>query len=135
MDVDWTIPAGTFDDLYGLELLEVSADRVTARVPVEGRHKQPYGLVHGGVHASIAESLASIGTAVGVAEAGNIAMGSSNATTFLRPVTEGTLHAEATPLHRGRTQWVWDVEIRNDAGKLCATTRMTIAVRPKPAGA
>jgi uncharacterized protein (TIGR00369 family) len=60
---------------------------------------------------------------------GKVAMGLANQTSFMRPITEGTVHAVARILHRGRTTWVWDVEIRDDAGRLCALTRMTVAVR------
>jgi uncharacterized protein (TIGR00369 family) len=91
--------------------------------------KQPYGLVHGGVYASIAESLASFGTGVAVYPEGKLAVGLSNQTSFLRPITEGTIHATATRRHRGRTTWVWEVEIFDDAGRLCVLTRMTVAVR------
>jgi 1,4-dihydroxy-2-naphthoyl-CoA hydrolase len=119
-----------FDELYGLEFLEVSPDEVRARVVVEEHHKQPMGLVHGGVYAAIAETTASVGTWLAVKDDGMAAMGMNNNTTFLRPITEGTVHAVATPLHRGRTTWVWDVEITNDEGKKVALSRMTIAVRP-----
>jgi uncharacterized protein (TIGR00369 family) len=61
---------------------------------------------------------------------GKLAMGLANQTSFLRPITEGTIHAVARVQHRGRTTWVWDVEITDDAGRLCVVTRMTIAVRP-----
>jgi len=122
--------ASHFDELYGLEFLEATADKVRARVVVEQHHKQHMGLVHGGVYAAIAESIASVGTWLGVKDDGMAAMGMNNNTTFLRPITEGTIHAEATPLHRGRTTWVWDVEIANDEGKRVALSRMTIAVRP-----
>jgi uncharacterized protein (TIGR00369 family) len=98
-------------------------------VPVRDAIKQPMGLVHGGVYAAIAESLASMATWQAVAADGRRAMGLSNATSFLRPITEGTVHASATRRHRGRTTWVWDVDITDDAGRLCATTRMTVAVR------
>ena len=84
--------------------------------------------------ASIAETLASLGTAYVVMAEGKAAMGLSNSTSFLRPITDGTIHARALRRHRGRTTWVWDVEITDDAGRLCALTRMTIAVRPAPAG-
>jgi 1,4-dihydroxy-2-naphthoyl-CoA hydrolase len=57
-------------------------------------------------------------------------MGMSNSTSFLRPVTEGTVHAQATRVHRGRTTWVWDVTFTDDSGRTCALTRMTVAVRP-----
>jgi 1,4-dihydroxy-2-naphthoyl-CoA hydrolase len=123
-----------FDLLYGLELLEVSDTDVRARVEVRDELKQPAGLVHGGVYASMAESMASLATALGVMEGGDMAMGLSNNTSFLRPVTEGTVHAHATRLHRGRTTWVWDVRFSDDADRTCAVTRMTIAVRPAPGG-
>ena len=119
----------TFDALYGLQIHEVSEELVTASVPVRDEVKQPMGLVHGGLYASIAESLASMATAMGVYEDGKQAMGLSNATSFLRPITAGTVHATARRLHRGRSTWVWDVEITDDDGRRCALTRMTIAVR------
>ena len=121
-----------FDRLYGLELLEHDDQHVSARVRVREEIKQPAGLVHGGVYASIAESMASLATALAVMEEGQTAMGLSNNTSFLRRVTEGTIHAQATRLHRGRTTWVWDVRFSDDAGRTCALTRMTIAVRPVP---
>jgi 1,4-dihydroxy-2-naphthoyl-CoA hydrolase len=121
-----------FDRLYGLELLEVSAEEVRAQVAVREEHKQPAGLVHGGVYASIAESMTSLATGMTVLAKAMVAMGLSNNTSFLRPITAGTVHAHATRLHRGRTTWVWDVRFSDDAGRLCAVTRMTIAVRPLP---
>jgi 1,4-dihydroxy-2-naphthoyl-CoA hydrolase len=122
-----------FDRHYGLELVELSDTEVRAWVSVRDELKQPMGLVHGGVYASLAESMASLATAVAVIEEGKVATGMSNSTSFLRPVTEGAVHAHATRLHRGRTTWVWDVQFSDDVGRLCAVTRMTIAVRPLPA--
>ncbi len=122
-----------FDALYGLEVLAVTEELVRAQVAVRDELRQPFGLVHGGVLASIAETLASLGTMAVVFSDGNAAMGSSNSTSFLRPIVDGTIHARALRRHRGRTTWVWDVEITDDAGRLCALTRMTIAVRPLPA--
>ena len=122
-----------FDALYGLEMLAADADSVAGVVEVRDELKQPAGLVHGGVYASIAESMASIGTAFVVAPEGKTVVGLANQTSFMRPVTEGTIHAEARVLHRGRTTWVWDVQMSDDQGRLCAVTRMTIAVRePRP---
>ena len=118
-----------FDALYGLEIVELSDERARGEVVVRDELKQPYGLVHGGVYAAIAESLASIGTAFVVARDGRLAMGLSNQTSFLRPITEGTIHAVAVPKHRGRTTWVWEVEMTDDQDRLCVLTRMTIAVR------
>lgn len=121
-----------FDELYGLEVTARTDVEVRARVVVREELKQPVGLVHGGVLASIAEALASMGTAFAVYGDGQAAMGLSNQTSFLRPITEGTIHAVARVLHRGRTTWVWDVEISDDEGRRCAVSRMTIAVRPLP---
>lgn len=119
----------TFDGLYGLQIHDVSEEEATASVPVTDSVRQPMGIVHGGLYASIAESLASVATGLSVAKDGKAAMGLSNATSFLRPITEGTVHATARRLHRGRSTWVWDVEITDDQGRRCAVTRMTIAVR------
>ena len=124
-----------FDALYGLEVLEHSPEEVRAQVVVRDHHKQPFGLVHGGVFASMAEAMASIATYFAVAPEGKSAQGLSNQTSFLRPVLGTTIHALARLRHRGRTTWVWEVEITDDAGRLCALVRMTIAVREAPEGA
>ncbi|HWX88024.1 MAG TPA: PaaI family thioesterase [Solirubrobacteraceae bacterium] len=121
-----------FDRLYGLEFLECSESEARAQVVVRKEHKQPAGLVHGGMYASIAESITSIATGMTVLDEGNVAMGMSNNTSFLRPITEGRVHAHAVRLHRGRTTWLWDVTFSDDGGRTCALTRMTIAVRPLP---
>jgi 1,4-dihydroxy-2-naphthoyl-CoA hydrolase len=134
MEIDETpVPYDrTFDAAYGLEIVEAGEELIRARVPVHDGVRQPYGLVHGGVFASIAEALASMGTARAVIPQGRIAMGLSNSTSFLRPILDGAVHAAARPRHRGRTTWLWDVEITDDDGRLCAITRMTIAVREAP---
>jgi uncharacterized protein (TIGR00369 family) len=123
-----------FDRLYGLEVLACGDSEVRARVTVRDELKQPAGLLHGGVYASIAESLASLATALGVLEQGLMALGLSNSTSFLRPVTSGVVEATATRMHRGRTTWVWDVRFTDEQDRLCALTRMTVAVRPAPDG-
>ena len=102
---------------------------VRGQVDVRDELKQPAGLVHGGVYATIAESLASMATHFAVSGEGRAAMGLSNQTSFLRPITEGHIHAEARARHRGRTTWVWEVDFTDDEGRLCALSRMTIAVR------
>ena len=123
-----------FDLLYGLELLDYTEDEVRAQVVVRDELKQPAGLLHGGVYAAVAESLASLATAIGVMSEGKMAMGLSNSTSFLRPITQGTVHAHATRLHRGSTTWVWDVRFSDDEDRTCAVTRMTIAARPPRGG-
>lgn len=120
----------SFVGVMGLDIDElVEVGLRTARLPVVPGVCQPMGIVHGGIYAAIAETLASMGTADGVIEMGRVPLGMSNNTSFLRPVSAGILHAEARAFHRGRTTWLWDVEMRNDEGKLCATSRVTIAVR------
>ena len=114
-----------YDRLYGLEFLEVSEEHVRARVLVRDELKQPLGLIHGGVYASLAESVTSLATAMVVVQEGNMATGMSNTTNFLRPITEGYVHALAKRLHRGRTTWVWDVSMSDDADRICAVTRNT----------
>ena len=118
-----------FDALYGLEVLSLGDEEATGRVEVRDDIKQPAGLVHGGVFASIAESLTSIATWKAVSEDGMSAQGLSNQTSFLRPIVDGTIHATARRRHRGRTTWIWEVDITDDAGRLCALVRMTVAVR------
>jgi 1,4-dihydroxy-2-naphthoyl-CoA hydrolase len=120
-----------FDGLYGLEITSLTGEEVRARVRVRDELKQPGGLVHGGVFAAMAEAIASIGTFVGVQEEGKGAIGLSNQTSFLRPIVDGTIHAVARRRHRGRTTWVWEVDISDDEGRLCALVRMTIAIRDR----
>ena len=121
-------------ELIGLEYLDASADEVRARVEVTDCVRQPVGLVHGGVYAAIAESICSAATWGAVHGDGMVAMGQSNSATFLRPITEGHVNALARTRHRGRTTWVWDVEITDDDGRLCALVRMTVAVRAVSTG-
>src|SRR5919107_453806 len=113
-----------FDGHYGLEILTASDEEVTAQVRVRDELKQPAGLVHGGVFASIAESMTSIGTWLAVRDDGYSAQGLSNQTSFLRPILDGRIHAVARRRHRGRTTWVWEVEITDDQQRLCALVRV-----------
>ena len=124
----------TLDGVLGFERLEIGEELARGRFRVEDRVKQPLGLVHGGAYSAFAESLASEATFRAVYPSGMIAVGLSNHTSFLRPATNGTVHAEARCRHRGRSTWVWEVDFTDDDGKLCATTRVTMAVRPAPSG-
>jgi 1,4-dihydroxy-2-naphthoyl-CoA hydrolase len=121
-----------FDGLYGLEILTASDEEVTAQVRVRDELLQPAGLVHGGVFASIAESMTSMATWWSVHAEGRIAQGLSNQTSFLRPILAGTIHATGRRRHGGRTTWVWEVEITDDQQRLCALVRVTIAIREPP---
>jgi 1,4-dihydroxy-2-naphthoyl-CoA hydrolase len=116
-----------FDGLYGLSIDEASPDEMRAHVVVQDHHKQPAGLVHGGVFAAMGEAMASIGTWLAVGpEKG--ASGMTNTSTFVRPITDGTVYAVGRPRHRGRTTWVWEIDITDDQDRLCALVRVTIAV-------
>jgi uncharacterized protein (TIGR00369 family) len=119
-------------ELIGLEYLEAGTDEVRARLTVTDEVRQPVGLVHGGVFAAMAESMCSAATWLAVKDEGMAAMGQSNSATFMRPITEGHVNALARTRHRGHTTWIWDVEITDDADRLCALVRMTVAVRPVP---
>ena len=122
--------ASPFDEHVGTEWLEIGPEEARGRIAVADHHKQPHGAVHGGVYATLAESICSEATSRAIESEGKVGLGQSNSTTFLRPITEGHLNAVARPRHRGRTAWVWDVEISDDDGRLCALVRMTAAVRP-----
>ena len=102
--------------LIDLEIDSVAEDEVRGRVPVTDTLKQPLGVVHGGVYAVIADAL--------TAGDGRVI---TNQTSFLRPATEGTLHAVARRRHGGRTTAVWEVDISDDAGRLCAVVRTTVS--------
>ena len=110
---------GAFVQHLGLDLTEVSGDRVVATWVARPDLHQPYGIVHGGVHCSVIETLASIGAAVWVGDDGKV-VGVNNNTDFYRAVREGTLTSTATPLHRGRSQQVWLVETVDEMGKVAA---------------
>lgn len=126
------VPAPSFDAHYGLVLDEVGDGLVRAHVDVRPEVTQALGLVHGGVYCSVAEGITSMATYQAVHGRGDVAMGIANQTSFLRPVTSGTVHAVAEAIHRGRTTWVWDVRFTDDEHRLCAVSRMTVAVRPAP---
>ena len=119
-------------EALGLEVIELGDELARGRFEITDAVRQPIGIVHGGAYAAMAETLASAATHVAVQGEGNIAVGQSNHTSFLRPAGEGSVHAEARRRHRGRTSWVWDIDFTDDAGKLCAISRVTMAVRPAP---
>ena len=128
--IDQAVGRDGLGELIGIEYLDTSPDEIRARAAVTDRLLQPAGLVHGGVYAALAESICSAATWLAVHGDGMAAMGQSNSATFLRPITEGHVNAVARPRHRGRTTWVWDVEITDDDARTCALIRMTVAVRP-----
>jgi uncharacterized protein (TIGR00369 family) len=110
---------GGYNRWLGLEILEASGDRVVAAYDVRPDHHQPYGIVHGGVHSSLVETVASVAAAHWLGDRGQV-VGVSNHTDFLRAVRDGRLTATGTPIHRGRLQQLWAVEIRDTDDRLVA---------------
>ncbi len=111
----------------GIEFLEVGDDFIRARVPVDSRTVQPYGLLHGGVSVTLAETLGSCGAAYSVPE-GHRAVGLEINANHLKGTSEGWVTGIARPLHRGRSTQVWQIELRNDAGELTCMSRITMAM-------
>jgi uncharacterized protein (TIGR00369 family) len=105
----------TYVGLTGIELTDASGDECNGRLEINENHHQPYGVVHGGVYCTMIETLASTGAALWAMEQGmGGAMGVSNKTDFLRATTDGVLIGRATPIHRGRTQQLWQVDVTRD---------------------
>jgi 1,4-dihydroxy-2-naphthoyl-CoA hydrolase len=121
-----------FDATIGTEWISLDPADARARIAMRDELRQPYGILHGGVYSSLIESLCSYSTAAAVWEDGNVAMGQAIEVSFLRPVTKGHAEARAVAKHRGKTTWVWQVEIVDDDERLCAVAKMTMAVRPAP---
>ena len=111
----------------GIEFLEVGDDFIRARVPVDRRTVQPYGLLHGGVSVTLAETLGSCGAAYSVPE-GHRAVGLEINANHLKGTSSGWVTGTARPLHRGRSTQVWQIELRNDAGELTCMSRITMAM-------
>lgn len=110
---------GPFTDYLGVQLLEVTGDVVVATWTAGEPLHQPYGVVHGGAHCGVVETLASVGAAAWWGDRGHV-VGVNNNTDFYRAVRAGPLSSRATPLHRGRSQQVWVVETHDDEGRLVA---------------
>ena len=126
------VPETNMHEALGIEMTESGDGVVTGKLPVVDEVRQPFGLVHGGALLTLAESLTSFGTWMGVRDNGEIALGQEINASLLRPITEGQVHGKATVRRRGRTAWVWEVEITDDQDRLCALIRATIAVRDAP---
>lgn len=120
---------GPVGEFVGLRVVEASSDRLVATWTVEPRHLQPYGLVHGGIHCTVVETLGSVAGAIWFGERGKV-VGVSNSTDFYRAATEGEITSVAEPVHRGRTQQVWVVENRDASGRLLARGQLRVQNLP-----
>ncbi len=121
-----------FDELVGTEWLDDEPGHARVRVELRDELRQPVGLLHGGVLSTLVESICSRATALATMGDGMMAMGQSISVSFIRPITAGGAEVKATARHRGRTTWVWDAEVVDGEGRLCALAQMTIAIRPLP---
>jgi len=119
---------GAYVELNGIDLTEIGPDRSVGRLEIGEQHHQPYGVVHGGVYCTLAETVASTGAAVWAIGRGmGGAVGVTNKTDFLRATTEGVLIAVAAPIHQGRTQQLWQIDItREGDGKLVAQSQVRL---------
>jgi 1,4-dihydroxy-2-naphthoyl-CoA hydrolase len=124
--------ARTFEGFLDLEWLELEADSVHVQFRVRENLKQPLGLLHGGVYAGVAETIASIATVANVWRDGFIGSGLSNYASFLRPITEGVVDVRASLRGHDDREWTWGHEFRDERDRLCALVDVTIAVRPAP---
>lgn len=118
-------PCG-WDRAIGLRYLEATRDRIVAEYDVTPSHHQPYGIVHGGVHCSVVESVCSTGAGLDAVARGLLVVGVENHTSFLRAIRQGRVRVTATPLARGRKTQVWQAEIHDGDGRLAATGRVRL---------
>lgn len=125
----------TFEGFLDLDWLELEPEFVHVQFGVRDNLKQPLGLLHGGVYAGVAETIASIATVANVWREGFIASGLSNYASFLRPITDGTVDVTAVLRGHDEREWTWGHEFRDAEEKLCALVEVTIAVRPAPPAA
>lgn len=122
---------GRLNEKMGIELVEVSADRIVGTMPVEG-NTQPYGILHGGASVALAETLGSVGSGLHAFSLGKLAVGVDINATHHRAGTSGIVTGVATAIHLGRTSAVYEIVISNEAGKRVCTSRITCALVPLP---
>jgi uncharacterized protein (TIGR00369 family) len=120
LDAGSLTDAGGFVREAGFQPGEVSGTHVTGHIDIDERHHTPWGIVHGGVYATAIESAASIGASTAVLDQGQVAVGLTNTTHFLRSITHGRVAIEAEAINQGRTQQLWKVDVRDDRNRLLA---------------
>lgn len=125
---------GTIHEAIGIHIVEASGDKVMLEMDVTPRVHQPFGLLHGGASAVMAESAASIGAYLNCDPETQMAVGVDLNITHLRAKTDGRVRATALPVRRGRTVHVWTIEIEDEQGKMVAVSRCTLAIRDLPKG-
>jgi len=119
---------GTMGGAIGLELTEIGENFLKARIPVDERTIQPYGLLHGGASAALAETLGSVGSAFVIDQTQYYCVGLEINANHIRGVRDGYVYGTATPLHLGKTTHVWDIRIHDEREKLVCVSRLTVAI-------
>ena len=127
MDIGTLLEKGGVTRDLGIEFVELNPDRVVAAMPVDGRHHQPFGYLHGGVSVTLAESVASIGGIINCPP-GKVAFGSEISASHVRPKKSGTLRAVGRPVHVGRKSQVWEIRITDEDEKVICISRCTLAI-------
>lgn len=122
---------GNMAELLGMEFTEIGPDCLRAMMPVDHRTKQPYGLLHGGASAALAETVGSVASALIIDPEKQICVGLEINANHVRGIKEGYVHALVKPLHIGGSTHVWDIRITDDQHKLVCVSRLTVAVLPK----
>lgn len=128
LDAFRALPSRGLADTLGIEVIELTPERVVATMPVDERTRQPFGILHGGASVALAETVVSLGAWRSIDDTRFAAVGLEINANHVRPKTDGTVRAVATPLHRGRTTQVWSAEITDEAGRLVCISRCTIAI-------
>ncbi len=122
------VPMTGLPTTLGIELLELSGERVVATMPVDERTRQPFGILHGGASIALAETVASFGATAGIDRDRYIAVGQEINGNHLRPKTSGLVRATGVPVHVGRSTQVWSIEIADEEGRLVCISRCTMAI-------
>ncbi|ACU63635.1 hotdog fold thioesterase [Chitinophaga pinensis] len=123
----------TLSGHLGMEFTEIGPDYLRMIMPVNNQTKQPFGLLHGGASAALAETVGSVASSLIIDPKKQICVGLDINANHLKGVSEGYVHAIARPLHIGSTTHVWDIRICDDDNKLVCISRLTVAVRDKKA--
>lgn len=127
-DIGKEFGQGTIGEVLGIEIIEIKDDCVKGKMPVDSRTHQPYGMLHGGASVVLAETLGSVGSHFLVKDDGKAAVGIEVNANHVKSIREGWVYGEAKIVHRGGKLHIWSIEIKNEAGELICTSRLTVMI-------
>ena len=127
-DIGKEFGKGTIGEVLGIEIIEITDDCVKGKMPVDSRTHQPYGMLHGGASVVLAETLGSVGSHFLVKDDGKAAVGIEVNANHLKSIRKGWVYGEANIVHRGGKLHVWSIDIKNEAGDLICTSRLTVMI-------